>query len=253
MAGVSRETLDPARVDAAIAELRSGLTAEALAYVDYHAPRYRYLVSAVVSALRARFGEDLASARLLVVGPGFEVPLLHRLAGVRISSLGFGDSHGDGDARYFGYDLREAIAPETFPDVGRFDGVIAAEVIEHLPIPPELVLRPLGQALEPGALLWIQTPNAARLDVRVKVLRGRNPNERMRDALDNPGHHREYTADELVGMAPGLGLRVASVSRHNYFGGGGRHPRLHRAYARLEPLIPAGLREGVTIAYERDG
>src|SRR5438105_3728935 len=81
-------------------------------------------------------------------------------------------------------------------DLSGYDIVVCAEVIEHLPISPMHVLRLLEAALRPGGWLVLQTPNAARIGNRVRLLAGCNPFEPLREDSVSPGHFREYTVAE---------------------------------------------------------
>lgn len=86
--------------------------------------------------------------------------------------------------------------------------VVFAEVIEHLYASPRLVLRFLHHLLSGAGVLLIQTPNAASLTKRVKLLAGSNPYEKIREDATNPGHFREYTASELREYASSEGFEV---------------------------------------------
>ena len=73
-----------------------------------------------------------------------------------------------------------------------------AEVIEHLYTAPEIVLKCIKKIIKQNGYFIIQTPNAASLSKRMKLMfQGRNPYEMIRVDHNNPGHFREYTVDEL--------------------------------------------------------
>ena len=137
----------------------------------------------------------------------------------------------------------EAQSPESVPELGRYDVVVAAEVLEHLYTAPTLVLRYLATALEPDGALIVQTPNAVALKKRLQMLRGRNPAEPIREERMYAGHFHEYTPAELADAAHHAGLEVASCVTANYFRTGSRKNAL---FARAERWLPPGLRDGIT-------
>ena len=81
------------------------------------------------------------------------------------------------------------------------DAVFAGDVIEHLPDSPRPFLEHLSEVLRPGGLIMLSTPNATRLTVRTKVLLGFSNWPSIEDYFDegvHGGHHKEYTANEIL-------------------------------------------------------
>ncbi|HXU02733.1 MAG TPA: methyltransferase domain-containing protein, partial [Polyangia bacterium] len=147
-------------------------------------------------------------------------------------------------------------------DVGPYDVIVFAEVIEHLYTAPELVLPYLRDLLVPGGVLLLQTPNAVSLRKRAKLLLGVNPFERIRPERDNPGHFREYTASELKDLLAGAGFSIDQVWMKHYFdvryarhNRGDEPPQLVVGALKnaLYRMLPASLREGITILARRPG
>ncbi len=135
---------------------------------------------------------------------------------------------------------------------GTFDVIVLAETIEHLTAAPELVLAGLGAALKPGGFLICQTPNAAALHKRLKLLFGFNPYERIRVDQTNPGHFREYTRRELVEIGAEVGLDVVRHEYKEYFGCEGNPVK--RLAGRVLPLVSRvvpSFARGQTIVYRR--
>jgi len=130
--------------------------------------------------------------------------------------------------------------------------VVFAETIEHLTTAPELVLAGLADVLRPGGFLVCQTPNAAALHKRLKLLFGYNPYERIRVDPTNPGHFREYTRAELFEIGRIVGLEIVLHFYKDYFGCEGSSLRQTAALAlRLMSRIVPSFARGQTIVYRR--
>jgi SAM-dependent methyltransferase len=200
-------------------------------YRRTHERRYELLLELV---------RGLSPARILVVGPSHESALLRAVAPV--DTFGWGDDRfprveGEG---HYEHDLNDP----AYPELGGYDVVVCAEVVEHLHVSAESVLRALGAALVPAGRLVLQTPNATSLPKRLRMLVGRNPSEPIRDEPRNPGHFHEYTLRELRQAAAAAGLEIERVVTANYFDHGSPQNRLFRAVDRVLPLT---LREGITV------
>jgi len=208
-----------------------------------HARRYEALLAKVQELAPER-------PRILDVGQAYESERLRSLPGAIVDTLGFGDERfppRDGE-RHIPFDLKAAAAQDVWPEGDRYDLVVCAEVIEHLPISPVNALRFLGSALHPGGWLVLQTPNAARIGNRVRLLSGRNPFEELRDDLVSPGHIREYTIDEVLELGRAAGLEPGGWLTANYFDTGTRRNATVRG---LGSLVPRRLRAGITAWLER--
>jgi len=211
-------------------------------YLSAHAARYDLLLAKV---------RELAppNPRILDVGPSYEGARLRSLPAT-VDSLGFRDERflpGEGE-QHVQFDLRDAERTELWPQLADYDLVVCAEVIEHLPISPVHVLRLLGTALRPRGWLVLQTPNAARLSNRLRLLAGRNPFEPLREDSVNPGHVREYTVSELLEMARKADLEVGGWLTADYFATGSRANSVVRG---LGPLVPRFLRAGITAWFRK--
>lgn len=103
---------------------------------------------------------------------------------------------------------------------GRFDAVVCAGVLEHIPHTPRLLLENVSSMLRPGGVLIVDTPNLAYLYHRLALMEGRSiftPIERQfYTELPFEGHHREYTVGELEWMLRETGHEVLSVETFNY-------------------------------------
>lgn len=223
-------------------------------YIAYHAPRYAFLLR-----LLADLGLT-ARSTLLDIGPSRLTALIRERFGAAVDSLGFGlDCSVDG-ARHFEFDLNLAQDELRWRrDIPTYDYVTMAEVLEHLHTAPQLVLAFVRALMNENGVLILQTPNAASLQKRVKLLLGRNPYEMIRTDPSNPGHFREYTASELRKLAEGLGFRIERMENVYYFDArfaarGLVHvpqPVLGFVKNSVYPLFPTGLREGITMVWRK--
>lgn len=115
------------------------------------------------------------------------------------------------------FDLLHSVQISAWPACGHFDLIVFSEVIEHLSIAPEYVFAALRSLLKDNGILICTTPNAADVVKRIRLLLGRNPYERLRLYSMNPGHIREYTGEELRGIAESIGLQCIHHAYFNWF------------------------------------
>ena len=181
-------------------------------YTAYHAKRYAVLLNIL------RRYMDNKESRILDVGRSKLTDLISTTFQVVVDSLGFGDDHITATGKHFGFDLNRTQWKEKWrADLSVYDLIVLADVIEHLHTSPGLVLTFLRTLMKNGAVMIIQTPNAAALSKRIKLLFGYNPYELIREDAGNPGHFREYTEEELYTYARHAGFRVEKCTRYDYF------------------------------------
>jgi SAM-dependent methyltransferase len=211
---------------------------EADKYFDFHRRRYQFLVQVLAPLLAP-------GVRVLDIGLSALPRILRReFPQIKVSTLGFVDQRywTPGEWPHIECDLNDPAFPWT--TIGKYDVIILGEVLEHLYSPPQKTLHSLRSILQPTGHLLIQTPNAVSLEKRIKVVCGMNPYEMIRDDSRNPGHYREYTVRELIGLARGSGFSVSSLAVKNYF-----NPE-HlpaRVYNRICYMLPPSLRDGITL------
>jgi hypothetical protein len=209
-------------------------------YLRTHARRYAVLLELV---------EGFAPKTILVVGPSYESVLLREaIPGATVDTLGWEDHRFPRVAgeRHLQHDLNDP----DYPDLDPHDVIVCAEVIEHLHVPAELVLRALAAGLAPDGHLVLQTPNATALPKRLRMVVGRNPYEPIRSQPGNPGHFHEYTVNELRDAFEAAGLELERLIAANYFDHGSRK---NRAYRAVGPALPSRLREGITVVARTSG
>jgi 2-polyprenyl-3-methyl-5-hydroxy-6-metoxy-1,4-benzoquinol methylase len=235
------------------------LVEEERAYLRNHAPRFEYLL-ALVDRIRRNQGFDPSGRglRVLDVGPSFQTQLLRDLyPEATVTTIGLEPSAvstARPGERHIEFDLNDTLDPEAWPPVEPQQLVIMAEVIEHLYTPHTTVLRCGASWLEPDGALVLQTPNAASLTKRLRLLAGRrNPYELIRETRRNPGHFREYTLRELIAGATDVGLEPVESSRQNYVRDHGQAQGRSHFYRATRRVLPRSLRQGITICLRRPG
>ena len=90
------------------------------------------------------------------------------------------------------FDLNDAQYRERWIRTPPIHLAVMAEVLEHLYTAPTLVLGFAYSLMEPGGILIVETPNAASLKKRLRLLVGRHPYEMIRENAVNPGHFRPF-------------------------------------------------------------
>jgi len=231
-------------------------------YAAYHARRYAVLLT----LLKKYVGDQ--ETRVLDIGRSKLTDLIGTIFQVTVDSLGFEADHATITGTHFQFDLNRAQGEETWrQDLSRYDIIVLADVIEHVHTSPGLVLKYLRTLMKNGAVMIIQTPNAAALNKRIKLLFGYNPYELIREDVKNPGHFREYTQKELNNYVRQAGLCVETCALHDYFDArykgdevGGSiqhtaptwHSRLqHFANSIAYKIFPAKLKPGITMEIRR--
>jgi SAM-dependent methyltransferase len=220
-------------------------TEEEKEYLRFHAQRISDTAHILDSFLQP------GKSRLLDVGPHILTSAIYHLfagRGVKISTLGWADHRlalPEIVEEHVEHNLNQELRGNEFKGAP-FDVIVMAETIEHLYTAPKVVLRGLLRLLSPqGGRLLIQTPNAAALNKRYELILGRNPYEMIRENTSNPGHFREYTAQELMEIGQSLGLITERLDFMNYW----RSPGWR---GHLEDLFPK-LRNGITVVFQLCG
>ncbi len=223
----------------------SGLDEEANRYWLLHRKRFRWL--AEFACVNAHEDGDY---RLLDVGNSFQTVLLKSvLPYSKVDTMGFYDYRfpaGD-DSRHLELDLNDAYFPEKWPSAEGegYDLIVFAEVIEHLYTSPEQVLLCLKGLLRKGGRILVQTPNAAALKKRLRLLSGKNPYELIRLDRGNPGHFRELTVRDLRAYARRCELEVEGVWMDSNLVDG---RRFDRVCDRISRFLPGGFRGGISMS-----
>ena len=110
--------------------------------------------------------------------------------------------------RYLSADLDGGLPDELTGGVEKFDTVVAADVLEHLRRPDQL-LRQLHDVTTPDARILVSFPNFSHWYPRLRVLTGRFDYDR-RGILD-ADHVRFFTARSFRRMVESTGWRVEDL------------------------------------------
>jgi SAM-dependent methyltransferase len=129
-------------------------------------------------------------------------------------------------------DVASALARE---DLGGFDCVVAADVLEHL-IDPWAALARAAELLEPGGTAVVSLPNVRYAKTLLELVwRGRWPRE---DAgLFDATHLRWFTDRDARALLEGAGLRVAEMHPSYWFSGRPLHLIRALGGTRLQPFL----------------
>ena len=212
--------------------------------LDEHWPLNEPHVRLMIADVLARFPSG-DGVRLLDMGcfNGY-ISLLFRRLGYRVTGTDVYDSE-ERDALFARSGIEFVRAnmndPRPFECLAgaRFDIAIIAQVIEHILNHPLGLMRGLGEAMRPGGMLILTTPNPATVMGAARTLRGRSSLWGTNDFIDEPKiddgrvisqgdiHYREYTSAELRHMLAGAGLRVEE-SRYLGLGGSRSQPSWKR-------------------------
>jgi 2-polyprenyl-3-methyl-5-hydroxy-6-metoxy-1,4-benzoquinol methylase len=200
----------------------------------YEISRERYYLT-----LRYLAEIDLPSpAKVLDVGGGQFAILASKLFGDQATIGDISDAYrAPADEAGAQFQVCNLLEDDPPPFKGAFDLVILAEVVEHMPLPPYVVLSKVRGWLRPGGALLVTTPNLFRLRNLIRMVRGRDPFDRfMLPRADvGVGHQTEYSADHLDWQLKEAGFVVERLE-HDQLGATGFSPAARLSRLLLSPL-----------------
>jgi SAM-dependent methyltransferase len=193
------------------------------------------------------------NASVIDIGGGIMAVLLSKILGLNacvgdVNRRSAEDVEGHG-IRFLEVDL---LSENQIPQE-QFDLVILQEVIEHLPLPPYIVLKRLSACLKPEGIVFITTPNGSRLRNILYMLMGKQVLDNFRYPVPGEalGHQHEYTLPELLWQFEHIGMPVVfSQQCDDGWMGASRTARVAHMLAKPANLIPH-LRSGLMIAAQR--
>jgi hypothetical protein len=192
-------------------------------------------------------------ATAIDIGGGIMAVLLSKILGMNtcvgdVNRRSAEDVEGHG-IRFLEVDL---LSDHLLPKE-QFDLVILQEVIEHLPLPPYIVLDRLSACLKPDGLVFITTPNGTRLRNILYMLLGKQVLDNFRYPVPGEalGHQHEYTLSQLLWQLEHIGMPVVFSEQYDDgWMGASRKARMAHLLAKPANLIPH-LRSGLMIAAQR--
>ncbi len=218
--------------------------------LNFHGRRWAVLLEHVDRLVRAAQSRE-DNVRILDIGPSLQTDMLREnYPGIPVDTLDL-TSNGRAvrpDDVHIQYDLNDLYFRDRWPKIGPYDVVVMGEVIEHLYLGGEVVLRWVLNILRAGGALFLQTPNAAALHKRLQLLAGKSPYMPLDEDRMDPPHFHEFTAKELVGVAERVGLVVTNVEMHNYFT---RGTAISEIYNRVCEMLPGSFRAGISLTLEK--
>lgn len=227
-------------------------TAYSPEYVGFHSRRF-----AILCQLVEQLGAN-EKTKLLDIGPTYTSKMFHEHFKCQVDSFGFDDDQETSFGKNYRFDLNDAYSEETWrKDVGGYDIIVIAEVIEHLYTAPVQVLAYLKTLLKPGGSIVLQTPNALGLKMRLQLLFGKHPYEQISERRGSPNHYRESTLAEMVSYAKAAGLEVSLAGHYNYFNPSFRQnnkrikPWMGALFFRFSEILPPKLKRGLTVVMRR--
>lgn len=222
-------------------------------YWAYHKKRYRWFLDALQGLIDSKHISD--NARILDIAPLYQTLLMSKLfPEATVDTLGYvnGPFHPQTNSKHISYDLNDCYYKERYLDLSedeKYDLVVMLEVIEHLPTSLPQVFQFLRSLLKENGILFIQTPNAVSLTKRLKMVKGINPFELIRENMrEDPGHYREYTRNELCHFGYQSGFDIIDVFMVNYFP---KEEGIYKFTDKLSKHLPPNFRNGMTIIYRK--
>jgi 2-polyprenyl-3-methyl-5-hydroxy-6-metoxy-1,4-benzoquinol methylase len=171
-------------------------------------PRHRNRFATISALVRRALSAGTVNQRVLDIG----CCVGHLISGVRDAVPGVDYSALDCSQKaiehavrmYSGIDFLVANANHIPYPPHHFDGVICANVWEHLPDPVRC-LREIWRVLRPGGFLVISTPSRYRLYNLLRVIRGAPV------SLMSPNHVTEYSVGQVKDQLRFAGFDVKRV------------------------------------------
>jgi len=207
--GIRRAAVEFHRAEALLGETWNAVrsrhpTRGAQEYVQAHWGRYVWML--------ASLGPIRPGMRVLEIGASIVSSALKR-AGAEVS-VAYHELEPEWEARFAaeginGFPvelLRDGLpfAPESF------DLILCDQVLEHLPLSYDFLLKQMLGVLVPEGTLAISTPNFAAWEKRWALLRGKNPQDALDSVFLYYSHHREPVMGELCGDIRRCGGRIRS-------------------------------------------
>jgi len=178
-------------------------------YYDRERPRYRRTVEYICNLQLPE------CADVLEIGGGQICLLLSKLFGDKCTLADVNDEFAESVTR-FGIEFMKCdLLNDDLSRAKKFDMIILCEVVEHLAVPPYLILEKARQLLKPGGFLFLTTPNLYRLRNVIRLALGMKVFDHFfyPDPGVGIGHPIEYSPEHLAWQVETAGYSVRLLER----------------------------------------
>jgi 2-polyprenyl-3-methyl-5-hydroxy-6-metoxy-1,4-benzoquinol methylase len=194
------------------------------------------------------------TARIMDIGGGIMGVLLARISNSQVT---VGDVNRRAAAEIEAMGL-EFVTLNLFSDAecpaGQFDLIILQEVIGHIPQPAYVVFGRLFRMLAPGGVLFLTTPNGARIRNILYLITNRQVLDHYRypEGSEALGMQYEYTLGQMIWQMEKSGMEVLFAETYNcgWTGETLAAQIAHRATTPITTVLPH-LRSGIMAACRR--
>lgn len=194
--------------------------------------------------------------KVLEIGGGQIALLAKELLGAQSVVGDLSDQYADAVTR-FGVEFRICdLLHKDLPFREHFDLVVLCEVLEHLPVPPHLVLTKMARWLKPGGRFLLTTPNLYRLRNVVRMACGGDLFSVFRypEPGSGIGHLVEYSSEHVQWQIERAGLVCQSIRFEQLtYGAMGVRARIGRLVTAPLLLLPRWRDSIVAVAQKPDG
>ncbi|ACB49967.1 unknown [Crocosphaera subtropica ATCC 51142] len=153
------------------------------------------------------------SSKVLEIGGGQIVLLLNEMYGIQGAVADVNEKYQNSLAQ-FGINFRSCdLLHDDLPERDTYDLVVLCEVIEHMPVPPYIILEKIKQWIKPGGWIFLTTPNLYRLRNLVRLALGM----RVFDTFFIPekgqgiGHPIEYSKEQFQWQLEKAGFHSVQI------------------------------------------
>ena len=186
---------------------------------------------------------------VLEIGGGQIAVMLAKLHGLDASAADVND-RPEADLAELGLGFEIAnLYTGQMPD-RRFGLVICLEVVEHIPLPPSIVLEHLMSVTEDDGYVFLTTPNGTRLRNILYMATGREVLGfyKLPEEGEGLGHQQEYTLKQMLWQAERAGLDLHFAEQQDLsWSGANAKARLARRALKPFDALPH-LRESLVMA-----
>lgn len=219
-------------------------------YYRYSVGRFWKAFDRIQKLRLPRAAGSSTNPRVIDIGGGIMALLLHRLLGFE-ASVGDVNRRAAGDVEDYGLSFQTVdLLSDTDVPAATYDLVVLQEVVEHLPEPPYVVFERIKRFMAPDSVLFLTTPNAARLRNLLYHLAGRQVLDDFRYPVPGEalGHQMEYTLPQLLWQLNRAGLSPLFAEHYDDgWAGATRTARLSHLLARPVNVV-SHLRNGLVAA-----